>query len=379
MRRSRPIRDNMDAPRRLIELFLDKYNSRTRQAALTQRWSAARRTPEPFSAMARVRRLRRRPPAMRSSLVTEPDGEPRAGGARVFLAGSASTRRTTRPPPASRSRCSRTNPASLPALRPWPPRATCRAIGPVRGRPQASARPQPAQRRAVQRAWPSSARATASYRRGRRVRASRLWRSTPHLARARHPRHQPAPAGRHRGRRARASSASFAGDPYHVVDQEHPRPARHLPELRGDAVAALPAPPPRQGGGPARALRLGARGSGVRAAGRALRLSAADARFGSRSIRSHADFSVRTVGLAGLGALGVSFGTVLAMDSPFGARGRRVQLGLDPVARARAHVHARPDRHRVPRWLSEGLSVLRGAPRAARLGRRRDRRVPRAP
>jgi len=30
--------------------------------------------------------------------------------------------------------------------------------------------------------------------------------------------------------------------------------------------------------------------------------------------RSHADFSVRTVGLAGLGALGVSFGTTLAFD-----------------------------------------------------------------
>ena len=30
----------------------------------------------------------------------------------------------------------------------------------------------------------------------------------------------------------------------------------------------------------------------------------------------HADFSVRTVGLAGLGALGVSVGSLLAMDSP---------------------------------------------------------------
>jgi hypothetical protein len=30
----------------------------------------------------------------------------------------------------------------------------------------------------------------------------------------------------------------------------------------------------------------------------------------------HADFSVRTVGLTGLGALGVSFGTLLALDSP---------------------------------------------------------------
>src|SRR5207237_2036200 len=30
----------------------------------------------------------------------------------------------------------------------------------------------------------------------------------------------------------------------------------------------------------------------------------------------HADFSVRTAGLTGLGALGVSFGSVLAMDAP---------------------------------------------------------------
>ena len=31
---------------------------------------------------------------------------------------------------------------------------------------------------------------------------------------------------------------------------------------------------------------------------------------------SHADFSVRTVGLAGIGILGVSFGPVVALDSP---------------------------------------------------------------
>ena len=36
--------------------------------------------------------------------------------------------------------------------------------------------------------------------------------------------------------------------------------------------------------------------------------------------RSHEDFSVRTVGLSGLGALGVSFGRVVAMDSPAARR-----------------------------------------------------------
>ncbi len=56
--------------------------------------------------------------------------------------------------------------------------------------------------------------------------------------------------------------------------------------------------------------------------------------------RSHADFSVRTVGLAGLGALGVSFGTTLAFDSPAAKDAGPVQLGIDRVARAGAHVHA---------------------------------------
>jgi tetratricopeptide (TPR) repeat protein len=50
----------------------------------------------------------------------------------------------------------------------------------------------------------------------------------------------------------------------------------------------------------------------------------------------HADFSVRTVGIAGLGALGVSFGNVLAMDS----------------------FHMTISEHRVPRWFTEGLAVF---------------------
>jgi tetratricopeptide (TPR) repeat protein len=72
---------------------------------------------------------------------------------------------------------------------------------------------------------------------------------------------------------------------------------------------------------------------------------------------SHADFSVRTIGLAGLGALGVSFGPVIAIDSPsarpvgefnWGSTvwheiGHTFTLGLTD--------------HRIPRWLSEGLSV----------------------
>ena len=74
--------------------------------------------------------------------------------------------------------------------------------------------------------------------------------------------------------------------------------------------------------------------------------------------RSHADFSVRTVGLAGLGALGVSFGQVIALDSP-GAR----EIGQfnwgSTVWHELAHTFTLGmTNHRVPRWLSEGISVF---------------------
>ena len=72
---------------------------------------------------------------------------------------------------------------------------------------------------------------------------------------------------------------------------------------------------------------------------------------------SHADFSVRTVGLAGLGALGVSFGSVVAMDSP-SARGRGEFNWASTLWHEIAHVfHLALSNHRVPRWLAEGFAV----------------------
>ena len=73
---------------------------------------------------------------------------------------------------------------------------------------------------------------------------------------------------------------------------------------------------------------------------------------------SHADFSVRTMGLTGLGALGVSFGSLLAMDSP-SAR----ETGHFNWASTFWHelTHAftlGATDNRIPRWFSEGLSVL---------------------
>ncbi|NIM73305.1 MAG: tetratricopeptide repeat protein [Gammaproteobacteria bacterium] len=71
----------------------------------------------------------------------------------------------------------------------------------------------------------------------------------------------------------------------------------------------------------------------------------------------HRDFSVRTVGLAGIGILGVSFGPVVALDSP-AARPRGSFNWGSVLWHEIAHsFHMGVSRHRVPRWFSEGLAV----------------------
>ncbi len=71
----------------------------------------------------------------------------------------------------------------------------------------------------------------------------------------------------------------------------------------------------------------------------------------------HADFSVRTVGLAGVGLLGVAFGPVVAMDSP-AARQRGAFNWGSTLWHEIAHVfHLSITDNRVPRWFSEGLAV----------------------
>jgi tetratricopeptide (TPR) repeat protein len=74
--------------------------------------------------------------------------------------------------------------------------------------------------------------------------------------------------------------------------------------------------------------------------------------------RHHADFSVRTVGLAGLGALGVSFGTVLAMDAPSARSPGDFNWGSTAWHELAHTFTLGLSGHRVPRWYSEGLSVL---------------------
>jgi len=73
---------------------------------------------------------------------------------------------------------------------------------------------------------------------------------------------------------------------------------------------------------------------------------------------SHGDFSVRTLGLPGLGALGVCFGPVIAVDSP-SARPKGQFNWASTLWHELAHTFTLgATDHKVPRWFSEGLSVL---------------------
>lgn len=73
--------------------------------------------------------------------------------------------------------------------------------------------------------------------------------------------------------------------------------------------------------------------------------------------KDHGDFEVRTAGLTGIGLLGVTFGHLLAMDSPSGQRRGEMHWG-SVLWHEMAHVFTLSvTSNRVPRWLSEGLSV----------------------
>ncbi|MFZ5929575.1 MAG: tetratricopeptide repeat protein [Acidobacteriota bacterium] len=72
---------------------------------------------------------------------------------------------------------------------------------------------------------------------------------------------------------------------------------------------------------------------------------------------NHADFEVRTLGVPGLGALGVAFGLSVAMDSP-SARAPAAFHWASTLWHELSHVFViTATRHRVPRWFTEGLSV----------------------
>jgi tetratricopeptide (TPR) repeat protein len=71
----------------------------------------------------------------------------------------------------------------------------------------------------------------------------------------------------------------------------------------------------------------------------------------------HEDFAVRTMGMPGLGALGVTFGYVIAMDSPSGRPPGSFHWGTT-MWHELSHVYVlNMTHHRVPRWFTEGLAV----------------------
>lgn len=72
---------------------------------------------------------------------------------------------------------------------------------------------------------------------------------------------------------------------------------------------------------------------------------------------NHEDFAVRTLGMPGLGALGVTFGLVVVMDSP-SARKPGDFNWASTLWHEMSHVYIlTATNHRVPRWFTEGLAV----------------------
>ncbi|HEX5965130.1 MAG TPA: tetratricopeptide repeat protein, partial [Pyrinomonadaceae bacterium] len=80
---------------------------------------------------------------------------------------------------------------------------------------------------------------------------------------------------------------------------------------------------------------------------------------------NHEDFAVRTLGIPGLGALGVCFGVVIVQDSPSARDAGEFNWGSTLWHEYTHVITLQMTDYRVPRWFSEGLSVYeerRGRP-----------------
>ena len=85
---------------------------------------------------------------------------------------------------------------------------------------------------------------------------------------------------------------------------------------------------------------------------------------------NHEDFAVRTMGMPGLGALGVTFGEVVAMDSPSARKPGDFNWGAT-LWHEMSHVYIlTATNHRVPRWFTEGLAVHEEGERSSEWGDR---------
>ena len=122
--------------------------------------------------------------------------------------------------------------------------------------------------------------------------------------------------------------------------------------------------------GPAGAVPDRAGGERLRHARGALRLPAHRRRCGSRSIAVTRISRCAPSAWPGSGALGVSFGPVVAMDAPSARQRGEFNFG-STLWHELAHTFTLGvTDHRIPRWFSEGPVGLRGAPGPDRLGRR---------
>ena len=72
---------------------------------------------------------------------------------------------------------------------------------------------------------------------------------------------------------------------------------------------------------------------------------------------NHEDFAVRTLGMPGLGALGVCFGPVIAQDSPSAREAGEFNWGSTLWHEYMHVITLQMTDYRIPRWFSEGLSV----------------------
>jgi len=73
--------------------------------------------------------------------------------------------------------------------------------------------------------------------------------------------------------------------------------------------------------------------------------------------QNHEDFAVRTLGMPGLGALGVCFGFVIAQDSPSAREAGEFNWGSTLWHEYTHVITLQMTDFRIPRWFSEGLSV----------------------